>query len=108
MNMIWKRALRTPHSERFIGTRDGVDAVCVDLHYLADGSASGTVILLPEARLAESALPELLRALDDDMLPGVAFADGTLAFTVVRGELLGTFECCGDSGATRTDVASAS
>lgn len=43
--MIWKRTLRTSSSERFLATRDGKDVAAVDLHYLANGTVSGTVVL---------------------------------------------------------------
>ena len=44
--MNWKRTLRTSSSERFLAFKDGREAAAVDLHYLANGTVSGTVILL--------------------------------------------------------------
>ncbi len=90
--MIWSRTLRTPSSERFLGKRDGADAIAIDLHYLPDGTVAGTVTLLASAKIAEEEIPALLSAFDDDFLPGVDLSSGTLTFTVIRGEVLGNFE----------------
>ena len=62
--MIWKRTLRTSSSERFLATRDGKDVAAVDLHYLANGTVSGTVVLLKEAGWKEADIPQLLQSLD--------------------------------------------
>jgi hypothetical protein len=97
-NLIWKRTLRTASSERFLGVRAGVEAAAVDLHYLADGTVAGTVILLDGAGWTESEVPGLLAHLDEDLLPGVDLGSGRLQFTVVRGELLGNWEAGAESG----------
>ena len=47
--LTWKRSLRTASSERFLALREGRDVAAVDLHYLASGTVSGTVILLKDA-----------------------------------------------------------
>lgn len=88
----WKRTLRTPSSERFLAVRDGVDIAAVDLHYLPNGHASGTVILLRSANITEQDIPALLASLDEDFLPDVDLSQGTLTYTVVVGELIGNFE----------------
>ncbi len=90
--LVWKRTLRTPSSERFVGMRAGRDAAAVDLHYLADGTVAGTLILLAEAGWQETEIPDLLAQLDEDLLPGVDLGSGNLQFTVVRGELVGNWE----------------
>ena len=90
--MQWKRTLRTPSSERFLLLRDGKEAAAVDLHYLASGTVSGTVILLKSAGWTEEEIPQLLKSLDDDFLPDVDLDRGTLAYTVILGELIGVFE----------------
>ena len=95
MNLTWKRTLRTPSSERFLALRDGRDVAAVDLHYLANGSVAGTVILLKDSGLEESEIQPLLSALDDEFLPDVDLAHGNLSYTVVRGELLGNWEAHG-------------
>lgn len=90
--MSWKRTLRTASSERFLLQRDGQDAAAVDLHYLANGTVSGTVILLKSAGWTEAEIPKLLKSLDDDFLPDVDLERGTLTYTVVLDELVGVFE----------------
>ncbi|NBQ70631.1 MAG: hypothetical protein EBU46_18085 [Nitrosomonadaceae bacterium] len=95
---IWKRTLRTTSSERFLATRDGKDVAAVDLHYLANGTVSGTVILLKEAGWKEAEIHILLQSLDEDFLPEVDLSSGTLTFTVVLGEVLGNFEATVNAG----------
>lgn len=90
--IIWKRTLRTNSSERFLATRDGKDVAAVDLHYLANGTVSGTVILLKHAAWKEEDIPRLLQSMDEDFLPDVDLASGTLTYTVVIGEVVGNFE----------------
>jgi len=88
----WTRTLRTPHSERLLATREGQEAVAVDLHYLADGTVAGTVILLRGAGVVADQVPALLAELDREWLPGVDLGSGNLNFTVVIGEVLGNYE----------------
>lgn len=90
--ITWKRTLRTPSSERFLAFRDGVEAAAVDLHYLSNGTASGTLILLKSANWKETDVQLLLSSLDEDFLPDVDISQGTLTYTVVTGELLGNYE----------------
>ena len=90
--MNWKRTLRTSSSERFLAFRDGKEVAAVDLHYLANGHVSGTVILLRDAGWNENDVPKLLASLDDDFLPDVDLKQGTLTYTVVLGEVLGNYE----------------
>ncbi len=91
MKITWKRTLRTNSSERFLALKDGIDAAAIDLHYLANGTVSGTVILLKSAGWIEADVPELLHSLDEDFLPDVDLDQGTLTYTVVIGEILGNF-----------------
>ncbi len=88
----WKRTLRTASSERFLATRDGQDVAAVDLHYLANGTVSGTVILLKNAGWKEDEIPKLLQTLDEDFLPDVDLEHGTLTYTVVMGDVVGNWE----------------
>jgi len=92
MNITWKRTLRTPSSERFLALRDGVDLAAIDLHYLANGTVVGTVVILKGAGLGESDIEPLLSSLDEEFLPDVDLAHGTLSYTMVRGEVLGIWE----------------
>ncbi len=97
MNLTWKRTLRTPSSERFLALRDGKDLAAVDLHYLANGSVAGTVIILKGSGLDESnQVEQLLSSLDDEFLPDVDLAHGNLSYTVVIGEVLGNWEAEGE------------
>ena len=88
----WKRTLRTVSSERFLAMRDGQDVAAIDLHYLANGTVSGTVILLKNAGWKEDEIPKLLQTLDEDFLPDVDLERGTLTYTVVMGEVVGNWE----------------
>lgn len=90
--ITWKRTLRTPSSERFLAFCDGIEAAAVDLHYLPNGTASGTVILLKSGNWKDGDIPLLLSSLDEDFLPDVDLTQGTLTYTVVTGELVGNFE----------------
>lgn len=92
MSFAFSRALRTASSERFIVHEpDGKDVGAVDLHYLEDGTVSGTLILLEEKHAAEKTVVQLLKAIDELLLPTVSLEDDTLAFTVIVGRVLGTF-----------------
>lgn len=90
--ITWKRTLRTPSSERFLASRDGAEVAAVDLHYLGNGTVSGTVILLKSADWKDEDIQPLLSSLDEDLLPDVDLAHGTLTYTVVMGELVGNYE----------------
>ncbi len=92
MNLNWQRTLRTPSSERFLAMRDGKEVAAIDLHYLANGTVSGTVILLKDAGWKEDDIQQLLSSFDDDFLPNVDLAHHTLTYTVVMGEVVGNFE----------------
>jgi hypothetical protein len=89
--ITWKRTLRTLSSERFLASRNGAEAAAVDLHYLAAGQVSGTVILLSSAGWKEDEVPSLLASLDEDMLPDVDLDHGSLTYTVVVGEVLASY-----------------
>ena len=67
--ICWKPTLRTTSSERFLAQREGRDVAAVDLHYLANGTVAGTVILLKEAGWKESDVPAILGSLDEDFPP---------------------------------------
>jgi hypothetical protein len=92
MTLTWKRTLRTTSSERFLALRDGKEVAAVDLHHLANGTVAGTVILLKEAGWKEEEIPSLLSALDEDFLPDVDLAQGSLTYTVVIGDVVGNWE----------------
>ncbi len=90
--LTWTRTVRTPSSERFLGSQAGTDAAAVEFHFLPTGQVAGTVILLEEAGWREEEVPDLLRRIDDELLPGVDLDVGGLSFTVVIGRVLGNYE----------------
>lgn len=99
MNLTWKRTLRTASSERFLALREGRDVAAVDLHYLANGTVAGTVVLLKGAGLGEAEIPALLSSLDEEFLPDVDLAQGNLNYTVVIGDVVGNYEAQAKDGA---------
>ncbi len=98
MKLHWKRTLRTSSSDRFLAVDGERDLLAVDLHYLPDGGAAGSVIVLAGSGLSREDVPALLRAIDDDLLPGIDARDGAVQFTVVFGELVGNWQ--GDPAAS--------
>ncbi len=90
--ITWKRTLRTPSSERFLAFRDAAEVAAVDLHYLPNGTAAGTAILLKSVEWKDADIQSLLASLDEDFLPDVDLARGTLTYTVVVAEVLGNYE----------------
>lgn len=96
----WKRTVRTSSSERFVAVRDGgnagrpVEVAAVDLHYMNDGTVSGTVVLIQGVGedWSEVRIPDLLASLDEDFLPDVDLARGNLLYTVVLGEVIGSYQ----------------
>ncbi len=97
MTISWKRTLRTPSSERFLAQRNGEDVAAIDLHYLANASVAGTVILLKSSGLREQDLQKLLSEFDDEFLPDVDLEHGNLTYTVVIGECIGNWEASTDT-----------
>jgi hypothetical protein len=98
MKLHWQRSLRTPNSERFLASCGGREAAVIDLHYLADGTVAGTVVLLEGGGLGPEQIPEFLQKLDDELLPGVDLGSGNLQFSVVIGTFLGNFQAEGAGG----------
>lgn len=98
--IIWKRTLRTPSSERFLAIQHGAEVAAVDLHYLPNGTASGTVILLKSSAELIDDVPGLLSSLDEDLLPDVDLKRGTLTYTVVVGEVLANYEATAEPNPT--------
>jgi hypothetical protein len=92
----WIRTLRTHSSERFLALAGGADAAAIDLHYLPNGTVAGTVILLDSLAWTEDDIAAFLKSFDEDFLPDVDHAEGTLNFTVVRGQALANYEGVSD------------
>jgi hypothetical protein len=97
--ITWKRTLRTLSSERFVAYKDGKEAALVDLHFLGLGHntpVSGTVVLLENSGWSEEDVPDLLSSLDEEFLPEVDSAEGTLTYTVIMGRLVASYEAMSD------------
>ena len=105
MAIRWKRTIRTPASERFVAIRDSREVATVDLHFMADGTVHGTVMLFTETAddeegkapgepiaWREEEVPDLLASLDDELLPTVDVSAGDLVYTVFVGKLMGSYE----------------
>jgi hypothetical protein len=91
------RTLRTTTSERFLlQEANAVDCAALDLHYLENGHVAGTLIVLND-RFKEHDIPEILTEIDEALLPQVSLDEGNLTFTVVRGEVIGSFTATRDS-----------
>ncbi|HVU63893.1 MAG TPA: hypothetical protein VHC70_07945 [Phycisphaerales bacterium] len=84
----WKRTIRTPSSERFVALRGHRAVATADVHHLDDGRVVGMVVFDEGAGWSEEQIADLLAALNEDMLPGVGAAKGTLLLTGVVGRLV--------------------
>ena len=84
----WKRSLRTPSSERFVALRGNRAVATADLHYVEGGKVVGMVVFDEGAGWTEEQIADLIAALNEDMLPGVTAARGTLMLTTVGGKLV--------------------
>jgi hypothetical protein len=92
MALHFSRTVRTESSERFLLQSDsGHDSAALELHYLGNHRVVGTLIILDERVFPESKLPELLKEIDEKLLPDVSMEEGQLSFTVVAGHVVGTF-----------------
>lgn len=86
------RVLRTPFSERFLfQDKSGKDFAALDLHYLVRGKVDGTLILFENSGVTEDMVPEILKSIDENLLPDVNIKDGDLSFTVVKGHVIGNY-----------------
>ena len=86
------RALRTPSSERYLlQMQAGQDSGALDLHYLPNGNITGTLTVFDHAGINPDQIPDVLRYLDEILLPDVSLDDKHLHFTVVIGKVVGDF-----------------
>ena len=85
------RLLRPPHSERYVFRRGDTECAALDLHDLPNGVVAGTVVAYREAGLGEDGIHRLLEQIDQDLIPEAEQGDGRFFFTVVVGEVLGSF-----------------
>ena len=91
MDIQMIRLLRTPYSERFMLQTAKTDFAVLELHYVAAGKVSATLILFENGPVKEAQVPELLTQLDEILLPDVSIQEGSLTFSVVVGRVLGDF-----------------
>ncbi len=91
--MAWQylRTLRTESSERFLIQVDGRDVAALELHYLSGQRVVGTLIILDEREIPESKVPDVLKDIDERLLPDASIEDGKLSYTVVSGHVVGHF-----------------
>ena len=91
MKLDLVRILRTPYSERFILRQNDQDAAAVDLHYLVNGTVVGSLIVFEDSGIPEASYPELMKFLDEVLLPDVKIENNNLFITAVKGTVLGNF-----------------
>jgi hypothetical protein len=71
--------------------KTGKEFAALDLHYLSNGKVSGTLILFENVGVSEELIPEILKRVDESLLPEVNIEEGNLSFTVVKGHVLGSY-----------------
>lgn len=92
MDIQFVRMVRTDNSERFVLLgADGAELGMFDLHFLTSGNVIGSLVLLDEELADGESVEKLLHRIDEELLPAVSLDDKNLSFTVVKGELIGTF-----------------
>jgi len=92
MRVSFIRTLRTASSERYVLQCDSNhDAAAIDLHFLDNGSVTGTLCLLDEQLAEPGTVEELLEQIDEVLLPMVSLDENSLTFTVVAGKVIGSF-----------------
>jgi|SRR5579872_2176244 len=92
MLLHFLRTLRTASSERLlVQTERDKDVAALELHYLADGRVVGTLIVLDTNAVPEPKVADLLKQIDEQLLPDASIEDGKVMFTVVFGHIVGTF-----------------
>jgi hypothetical protein len=91
MTIDFTRLVRTSSSERYLLHIDGEgDDAALELHYLADGSVAGTLIVLDKKYSSEKIVQAIIREIDEKLLPSVSVEEGNLTFTIVQGSVLGS------------------
>lgn len=85
------RVLRTASSERFVIESNQTDAGAVDIHYLDGGRVFATLVLLDSNELREDFLENVIKDIDEVLLPNASREEGSVVFTVVRGTVVGSF-----------------
>ncbi|MEY3231399.1 MAG: hypothetical protein RL689_1488 [Planctomycetota bacterium] len=91
------RTLRTPHSERYLIRTPDTDTAALDIHFRPRGGADATLVIFEQAQLPEEAIPGLLTAIDEVVLPDMTLAGKDISFTVVIGRVLGAYTPDGEA-----------
>lgn len=87
------RTLRSPSSERYlIQSETGTDLASLDIHYLVDTRVVGTLIVVDDSVSTESEIEEMLRFVDETLLPMASLDESNLSFAVLKGNVVGQFE----------------
>ncbi len=98
MNIRFTRAIHTVSSERYLIHIDGEgDDAVLDLHYLANNSVVGTLIVLDKQYATKEAAARILEEADRALLPNASLDAGNLVFTVVKGAVVGEFKAAPDT-----------
>jgi hypothetical protein len=84
----WKRSIRTASSERFVALRGQRAVATADLHHLEDGRVVGMIVFDESAGSSDEQIADVVAALNEDLLPGISVAKGTLMLTTVVGRLV--------------------
>lgn len=93
MSFKFIRTIRTQTSECFLIRSATVqDIAFLSIHYLADGSVFGTVIVVDQSLHAETKTQDLLEFIDETLLPMASLDEKNLSFMVVKGEVIGQFQ----------------
>jgi hypothetical protein len=85
------RVVRTSCSERFLLQSDNRDVGAIDVHYGEGGRVFATLVLLEDAAVLTEEVEALVTEIDELLLPGASRKEGSVAFTVVLGKVLGSY-----------------
>ena len=92
MTIEYVRAFRTPSSERYWLRYAGADFACLDLHYLPNATVQAMLVLYEDSTRPTGEVMDILKHIDDLLLPEVSLEDMKLLYTVFAGRSLGAFQ----------------
>lgn len=82
-DIIFRRLLRTPYSERHSIEHNDQLIAALDIHYMLNGQIAATCSILDHTFCPEDKIPLLLEEIDERLLPEASMEDGNLTFTIV-------------------------
>jgi hypothetical protein len=91
MSCEFHRRLRTDSSERYHIRLDAGAEAYLDLHFAERGAVHGSLLVVGNAALPDTAIEALLTAIDERLLPEVSRDSALLTFSVFVGQPLGEF-----------------